>query len=146
MIQLPMVLQAYTPQLHLGDWQIVVFVNRRRNRISVERWHSSEKNGHPMEGSGEILRINTGIRAFRRQMPVLASAMEEIHIGGMAGEQIVEAVFEMLAKVYEAVPEQDLVCIGDERLLHYEFADFLQDRKQEALAGLAKMEHSAVKH
>lgn len=145
MIQLPLVLQAYTPQLHLGDWQIVVFVNRRRHRVSVERWHSSEKNGHPMEGS-EVLRINTGIRAFRRQMPVLASALEEIDTSSMSGEQIVEAVFQVLAQVYEAVPEQDLVCVGDERFLHGEFADFLHDRKQAALASLAKAGHGVIRH
>lgn len=141
MIQLPMVLQAYTPQLHLGDWQIVVFVNRRRNRLSVERWHSSEKANQAMENTGQALRINTGIRAFRRQMPVLATALDKINTSGMNDEQLVETVFQVLASVYRAAPTAEHAGFGDEHLSDQEFADFLEERKQEALAALMTVKH-----
>lgn len=136
MIQLPMVLQAYTPQIHLGDWQIVVFVNRRRERITVERWHSSEKAYYPMESSGQVLRINTGIRAFRRQMPVLAAALEKIQVADQSDEAIIRAVFRVLASVYKLGPEQDQLCVGDESPLGGEFSDFLQFREKAALMAL----------
>lgn len=141
MIQLPMVFQAYTPQLHLGDWQIVVFVNRRRNRISVERWHSSEKAYHPLETSGQVLRINTGIRAFRRQMPILAAALDEIDTAGLGEGQIIEAVFQVLAQVYQAGPAVDHLSLADEHLSAGDFIDFLEERKQEALAAVTKVKH-----
>lgn len=141
MIHQPMVLQAYTPQIHLGDWQIVVFVNRRRNRISVERWHSSEKAFHPMEGSGQILRINTGIRAFRRQMPILAIALEKIDATDKSDAEIVEAVFKVLATVYGAAPEHERASVGDDHLPEEEFADFLEHRKQAALMALNVVMH-----
>lgn len=88
MIPLSMVLQAYTPQIDLGDWQIVVFVNRRWGRILVERFHSSEKASQPLENSDQVLRIDTGIRAFLRQMPVLAAALEEIQAADMSDEEV----------------------------------------------------------
>ncbi|MBS1188698.1 MAG: hypothetical protein H6R10_490 [Rhodocyclaceae bacterium] len=141
MIQLPLVLQAYTPQLHLGDWQIVVFVNRRRNRISVERWHSSEKAHYPLEETGQMLRIDTGIRAFRRQMPVLANALDEIDMAGMDDEQIIHAIFRALANLYRAAPQDDQVGFGGEGLTEREFADFLEEKKQEALAALTTVKH-----
>lgn len=141
MIQQPMVLQAYTPQLHLGDWQIVVFVHRRRNRISVERWHSSEKAYHPLESTGQVLRINTGIRAFRRQMPVLAGALDELDTAGMGEEQIVDAVFQVLADLYRGTPEAEHAGYGEERLSEQEFAEFLEERRQDALAALTKVKH-----
>lgn len=141
MIQLPMVLQAYTPQLHLGDWQIVVFVNRRRGRISVERWHSSEKTFHPMESSGQLLRINTGIRAFRRQMPVLATALEKIEVAHLSDEEVVRAVFRVLASVYTAAPERDQLCVGDDSPLESEFAEFLENREKAALMALKATVH-----
>lgn len=136
MIQLPMVLQAYTPQIYLGDWQIVIFVNRRRGKILVERWHSSEKSFHPMEGSGQVLRITTGIRAFRRQMPVLATALEKVQVADLSDEQIVRAVFRVLASVYKAVPERDELCIGDDSLCEAEFTEFLQEQEKAALLAL----------
>lgn len=139
MIQQPMVLQAYTPQLHLGDWQIVVFVHRRRNRITVERWHSSEKAYHPLETTGQVLRINTGIRAFRRQMPVLAAALEELDTAGMTEEQVVSAVFRVLANLYKAGPESEHMGFDGERLSEQDFIDFLEDRKQEVLESLPKV-------
>jgi len=138
MIQLPMVIQPYAPQLHLGDWQIVVFANRRRNRLSVERWHSSEKPYHVMEGTGQVLRIDTGIRAFRRQMPVLASALDEIDTNGMVDADIVEAVFRVLARVYQGVPAGEHGSAGEEHLSDQEFSDFLEERKQIALAGISQ--------
>lgn len=141
MIQLPMVLQAYTPQIHLGDWQIVVFVNRRRRRISVERWHSSEKAFHPMESGGQVLRINTGIRAFRRQMPVLASALENIDVGGLGDEAIIDAVFQVLGSVYKVAPQQERICAGSEPILDVEFDDFLEHRKRAALLALNAVRH-----
>lgn len=141
MIQPSMVLQAYTPQLHLGDWQLVVFVNRRRNKISVERWHSSEKAYHPQENTGQVLRIATGIRAFRRQMPILAGALDELDTAGMTQEQIVGAVFQVLANLYRAAPEAEHIGFGDERLSDQGFAEFLEDRKQDALAALSKVTH-----
>lgn len=141
MIQQSMVLQAYTPQLHLGDWQIVVFVNRRRNRISVERWHSSEKAYHPQETTGQVLRINTGIRAFRRQMPILAGALDELDTAGMMEEQIVDAVFKVLERLYRASPDAEHIGFGGERLSEQEFAEFLEDRKHDALAALSKVTH-----
>lgn len=141
MIHQSMVLQAYTPQLHLGDWQLVVFVNRRRSRISVERWHSSEKGFHPQEATGQVLRINTGIRAFRRQMPVLASAMDELDTAGMTEEQIVGAVFQVISRLYRASPEAEHIGFGGERLSDQEFAEFLEDRKQDALDALTKVTH-----
>lgn len=139
MIQQPMVLQAYTPQLHLGDWQIVVFVHRRRNRITVERWHSSEKAYHPMETTGQVLRINTGIRAFRRQMPVLAAALEELDTAGMTDEQVVSAVFRVFGNLYKAGPDAEHLGFEGERLSERDFIDFLEDRKQEALDSLPRV-------
>lgn len=141
MIHQSMVLQAYTPQLQLGDWQIVVFVHRRRNRITVERWHSSEKAYHPMESTGQVLRINTGIRAFRRQMPVLAGALDELNTVGMTEEQVVEAVFQVLAKLYRVGPESEHIGFDDQRLSEQDFIDFLEDRKQEALDALVRVTH-----
>lgn len=141
MIQLPMVLQAYTPQIHLGDWQIVVFVNRRRNRISVERWHSSEKACHPLETSGQVLRIDTGIRAFRRQMPVLADALEQIATHDKTDTQIVEAVFAMLASVYRGSSEEEKAGYGADAPGDEEFGDFLEGRKREALRRLNTQLH-----
>lgn len=136
MIQLPMLLQAYSPGIHLGDWQIVVFVNRRRKRIVVERWHSSEKHGHPQDNPQELLRIDTGIRAFRRQMPVLAAALDTVDSCGMSDEEIVEAVFRVLASVYQAAPERDELLPGDHSPTDGELADFIEWRKQCALAAL----------
>lgn len=143
MIQSPitMVLQAYTPQIHLGDWQIVIFVNRRRNRISVERWHSSERAYHPMEASGHVLRINTGIRAFRRQMPILAVALEKIDTLDKTDAEIIEAVFQVLATVYKAASEQNRVCVGNEHFPTGEFTDFLAYRKRAALMALNVVMH-----
>lgn len=141
MIQPSMVLQAYTPQLHLGDWQIVVFVNRRRNKISVERWHSSEQAYHPQESTGQVLRINTGIRAFRRQMPILAGALDELDTAGMTEEQIVGAVFRVMSSLYRAAPESEHIGYGEERLAGQGFAEFLEDRKQDALAALNTVTH-----
>lgn len=140
MIQQPMVLQAYTPQIHLGDWQIVVFVNRKRNRISVERWHSSEKAFHPMESTGQILRINTGIRAFRRQMPILASALEQIDTANMEVAEIIAAVFQVLSTVYRVDPEHQHHA-GDVEVLDGDFSDFLQSRRQAALAAINTVRH-----
>lgn len=139
--QSPMVLQAYTPQIHLGDWQIVVFVNRRRNRLSVERWHSSQKDCHPTESGGQLLRINTGIRAFRRQMPVLAEALERIGVAERSDAEIIDAVFEALAEVYRVAPEQDRAAVDDGQLGEDEFADFLAHRKQAALMALNVVVH-----
>jgi hypothetical protein len=139
MIQQTMVLQAYTPQLHLGDWQIVVFVHRRRNRITVERWHSSEKPYHPLETTGQVLRINTGIRAFRRQMPVLAFALEKLDTAGMTEEQVVEAVFQVLEGLYKVGPASEHMGFDGERLSEQDFLDFLEDRKQEALEALPRV-------
>lgn len=141
MIQQSMVLQAYTPQLQLGDWQIVVFVHRRRNRISVERWHSSEQAFHPQETTGQVLRINTGIRAFRRQMPILAGALDEIDTAGMSEELIVESVFRVLADLYRGTPDREHAGYGEEPLSEQEFVDFLEERKQEALAALNQVKH-----
>lgn len=141
MIQQPMVFQAYTPQLHLGDWQIVVFVHRRRNRISVERWHSSEKAYHPLESTGQVLRIDTGIRAFRRQMPVLAGALDGLDTAGLGEEQIVDAVFQVLADLYRGTHEAEHAGYGEERLSEQEFAEFLEDRRQIALAALTRVKH-----
>lgn len=141
MLHTPMVLQAYTPQIHLGDWQIVVFVNRKRNRISVERWHSSERSLHPMETSGQLLRINTGIRAFRRQMPVLAVALEKIDATDKTDAEIIEAVFRVLATVYSAAPGHDRISIGDGHLPEEEFADFLEHKKHAALMALNVLIH-----
>jgi len=130
-------LQVYTPQIDLGDWQIVVFVDRWRERFLVERWHSSEKACHPLENSGQVLRINTGIRAFRRQMPVLATALEEIRATDLSDEEIVHAVFEVLASVYKAAPErEELAGADDESLRGAEFAAFFQHRERAALAAL----------
>lgn len=141
MIQLPMLLQAYSPSIHLGDWQIVVFVNRRRKRIVVERWHSSEQGWHdPIDGH-ELLRIDTGIRAFRRQMPVLANALESVEMAGLGDEEIVEAVFKVLASVYRAAPEPDELLPGDHSPTDTDFAEFLEYRKQRALAALNPSVH-----
>ena len=142
MIHTAMVLQPYTPQIHLGDWQIVVFVNRRRNRVSVERRHSSEKESFDRsESGGESLRINTGIRAFRRQMPVLAVALEKIDTTDKADAEIIEAVFQLLATVYRAAPEHDRIAGGDEHLAAEEFGEFLEYRKRAALMALSIVIH-----
>lgn len=137
MMPLPLVVQAYTPQIDFGDWQIVVFVNRGRGRLLVERWHSSEKTCHPLENSGQVLRINTGIRAFRRQMPVLAAALEEIQAADLSDEAVVHAVFEVLASVYKATPErEELDGADDESPRGVEFAAFFQRGEWAALAAL----------
>jgi hypothetical protein len=141
MIHTPMVLQAYTPQIHLGDWQIVVFVNRRRNRISVERWHSSEKAFHPMESGGQMLRIDTGIRAFRRQMPVLAMALEKIAVADKSDAQIIDDVFRVLAAVYSVAPASERVAVGEDPLPADDFAEFLEHRKHAALMALEVVVH-----
>lgn len=133
--QSPMILQAYTPQIHLGDWQIVVFVNRRRHRISVERWHSSQK-ASPLENNGQSLRIETGIRAFRRQMPVLAVALEKIEVADKSDAEIIEAVFQTLAEIYGQGSEQEGAAPGED-----DFADFLKHRKQAALMALSVTVH-----
>lgn len=137
MIPLSMVLQAYTPQIDLGDWQIVVFVNRRGwGRILVERYHSSEKASQPLESNDQILRIDTGIRAFLRQMPVLAAALQEIQAADMSDEEVIRAVFQVLASVYRATPERERLDAGDEIQLEYEFADFLEQRERAVLMAL----------
>lgn len=134
----PLVLQAYTPQIHLGDWQIVIFVNRKRNLLSVERWHSSERPYERKEIRDQALRIQTGIRAFRRQMPYLAGALESVAVDSSPDEEIVETVFRILADVYGPDP----MPIGtDERIEAGDLAEFLEERKREALAAL-----NAVKH
>lgn len=135
MIPLSMVLQAYTPQTHLGDWQIVVFVNRRWGRILVERFHSSEKACQPMENSDQVLRIDTGIRAFLRQMPVLAAALGDIQAADMSDEEVIRAVFLVLASVYQAAP--DRLDADAESRLECECANFLEQRERAALMALA---------
>lgn len=134
---LPLVLQAYTPTIDFGDWQIVVFVNHRRGRLLVERWHSSEKTCHPLENSAQVLRINTGICAFRRQMPVLATALDEVRAADLSDEEMVRAIFAVLASVYKAAPERaELDGADDESLRGAEFAAFFQHRERAALAAL----------
>lgn len=136
MIPLSMALQAYTPQIHLGDWQIVVFVNRKWGRILVERFHSSEKACQPMENSDQILRIDTGIRAFLRQMPLLATALQEIQAADMSDAEVIRAVFQVLASVYRAAPQREPLNADDESRLGDEFADFLEQRERVALMAL----------
>lgn len=132
MIQQSMVLQEYTPQIHLGDWQLLVLVNRRRNRLTVERCHSSEEAGYPLETPGaEYLRIDTGIRAFRRQMPVVASALEKIDPTAMTDAQIVEAVFQALIRLYAGKADQDAS----------REVEFLEERRLEALDALTAVSH-----
>lgn len=122
-----MVLEAYTPQLHLGDWQIVICVNRRKNLIAIERRHSSESELETAAGADQTIRIKTGIRAFRRQMPILANAMDNVSLLGLSVEEVVEAVFEVLAVVYQGA--------------EVDFADFLQQRKLEVLVTLSTVKH-----
>lgn len=103
----------------------------------VERWHSSEETCHPLESSRQVLRINTGIRAFRRQMPVLAAALEEIQAADLGDEEIIHAVFEVLASVYKAAPEcEGLNGADGESPREAEFAEFFQHRESAALAAL----------
>jgi hypothetical protein len=94
-----------------------------------------------MESTRQLLRINTGIRAFRRQMPVLAVALEKIDTVDKNDAEIIEAVFQALATVYSAVPEHDRVSIGEDRVAGEEFADFLEHRKQAALMTLNVVMH-----
>ncbi len=136
MIPLPMALQAYSPQIELGDWQIVVFVDRRRGRLLLERWHSSERNSYPMADGGQVLRIDTGIRAFRRQMPVLAAALEAVPAAGMGDAEVIHAVFEILASVYKAAPGQEEPGSDGESLPQSDCADFFVHRERAALAAL----------
>ena len=134
---LPLTLQAYRPQIPFGDWQLVILADGKRNIVAVERWHSSEKTCHPLENCGQLLRINTGIRAFRRQMPILAAALEEIPAADLSNEEIVHAVFEVLASVYKTVPEREgLDGADDESPRGAEFAKFFQYRERAALAAL----------
>ena len=125
----PLVLRAYTPRSHPGDWQIVISVNRKRSAFSVESWHSSERPDERQEPHGEGLRIETGIRAFRRQMPVLSAALDLIDIAPLSDEEIVEAIFGMLAEGYGPA----LAGAGD-HFTQGDLADFFDKRKRKALA------------
>lgn len=135
-MQLPLPLEAYSPRIHLGDWQIVVFVDRRRGRISVQRRHSSENNGQPIDKAGDVLRIDTGIRAFRRHMPVLAAILENIEVDGLSDAKIVQSVFRGLATLYKAVPEHSPVWSDEAPSLTGEFADFFQHHENAVLTTL----------
>lgn len=136
---LPLVLQAYTPQIHLGDWQIVISVNRKRNIVSVERWHSSEQPYERKEMHDQVIRLETGIRAFRRQMPVLAGALEKVAVDGLSEPEIVESVFKVLANMYAAAP--DALSKGEDAVAKGNFADFIEERKRDALAQLNGAKH-----
>jgi hypothetical protein len=129
---LPLIFQAYTPQIQLGDWQIVITVYRKRNVIAVERWHSSEQPYERQEIRDQSLRIETGIRAFRQQMPVLANALESAAIDGLAEDDIIESVFKVLADIY--APEPETTGTDD-------FTEFLEERKREARAVLSAVRH-----
>lgn len=136
-----LLIEAYCPQLAFGDWQLVISVNRRKNRIAVEQWHSSESDRGEILPADATLHIKTGIRAFRRHMPILAKALERCAIAGKSVEEVVESVFEVLADVYQRAIDPEQVSSVDCLSLEGNFAAFLQHRKNAALAAL-----SAVKH
>lgn len=128
--------EAFTPQLPLGDWQIVVAVHSGKGRIAVERWHSSDEREGRCHHHQRKLYIPTGIRAFRRQMPILAGALENIEIAGQEAEQVVVAVFDTLSRIYGASCAAVQFINGGQDDSGTELSDFLSRKKQQALRDL----------
>ncbi len=130
---LPLALEAYAPQLPFGDWQIVVFVDRKRQLIWVARWHSSKPGNEMRQTSDPVIRLNTGIRAFCRHLPLLAERLAQVAVGSLSEVEIVHAVFEVLASAYEAAPDG----ADSESLRGNEFVDFFRRQERAALSALA---------
>lgn len=128
--------EAYTPQLPLGDWQIIISVNLRKGRIAVERWHSSEPEVMQSLPLDHKVRIRTGIRAFRRQMPILAANLDKLDLIGRSVAEAIEAVFGQLATIYGGSLGAVQFINGAQGDTGTDLTDFLLQKKEEVLSEL----------
>lgn len=133
-----MLFESYCPQLPLGDWQIVLSVRLEKGRIAVERRHSSDPDSGRSQCLDKLLYIETGIRAFRRQMPILQSALEKIDITGLTLEEVVQAVFDALSDLYGGSCGPIQFINGPQCDTGTELTDFLRQRKLKTLSDLGR--------